>query len=65
MVKAVLITGADKGLGFSLVQRFLREGVHVFAGQYQATSDLSDLAKSFPQALTLISLDVTKLDSVR
>ena len=65
MIKTVFITGADKGLGFSLVQRFLREGVHVFAGQYQSSSDLSDLAKSFPQALTPIPLDVSKLDSVR
>jgi len=65
MIKSVFITGADKGLGFSLVQQFLREGVRVFAGQYQANSDLSDLAKSFPQTLTPIPLDVTQLDSVR
>ncbi len=64
MIKTVFISGADKGLGFSLVQRFLHEGVRVFAGQYQAKSDLSDLAKSFPKALTQIPLDVTQLDSV-
>ncbi len=65
MIKSVFITGADKGLGFSLVQQFLRAGVRVFAGQYQANSDLSELAKSFPQTLTPIPLDVTQLDSVR
>ncbi len=64
MIKAVFITGADKGLGFSLVQRFLYEGVRVFAGQYQANGDLSDITQSFPKTLTLILLDVTKLDSV-
>lgn len=64
MIKSVIITGADKGLGFSLVQQFLRAGVRVFAGQYQANSDLSELAKSFPQTLTPIPLDVTQLDSV-
>ena len=64
MIKTVFITGADKGLGFSLVQRFLREGVRVFAGQLHSNSDLLRLAKSFPQALTPILLDVTDLDSV-
>ena len=64
MIKAVFITGADKGLGFSLVQRFLREGIHVFAGQHQTNSNLADLAKSFPKTFTQIPLDVTKLDSV-
>lgn len=64
MIKTVFITGADKGLGFSLVQQFLRAGVQVFAGQYQVNSDLTDLAKSFPQALTPVPLDVTQLDSV-
>jgi NAD(P)-dependent dehydrogenase (short-subunit alcohol dehydrogenase family) len=64
MIKSVFITGADKGLGFSLVQQFLRAGVHVFAGQYQSNSDLSELANSFPQTLTPIPLDVTQLDSV-
>lgn len=65
MIKTIFISGADKGLGFSLVQKFLRSGVHVFAGQYQANSDLSDLANSFPQSLTILDLDVTQLDSVR
>jgi NAD(P)-dependent dehydrogenase (short-subunit alcohol dehydrogenase family) len=64
MIKTVFITGADKGLGFSLVQQFLRAGVHVFAGQYQANNDLIDLAQSFPQTLTPVPLDVTQLDSV-
>lgn len=64
MIKSVFITGADKGLGFSLVQQFLRAGARVFAGQYQANSDLSDLTKSFPQTFTPVPLDVTQLDSV-
>jgi len=64
MIKTIFITGADKGLGYSLAQRFLRAGAHVFAGLHQANSDLSDLAKSFPKTLTPISLDVTQLESV-
>jgi NAD(P)-dependent dehydrogenase (short-subunit alcohol dehydrogenase family) len=65
VIKTVFITGADKGLGFSLVQRFLREGMRVFAGQHRPEGKLSDLAKSFPQAFTPIPLDVTQMDSVR
>lgn len=65
MIKTVFITGTDKGLGFSLTQRFLNEGAHVFAGQYAPSSALISLAKSFPQTLTPVRLDVTQLDSVR
>jgi len=64
MIKTVFITGADKGLELSLVQRFLREDVHVFAGQHRTSRILPGLAKSFPESLTLIPLDVTQLDSV-
>ncbi len=64
MAKTVFITGADKGLGFSLVQKFLYKEMHVFAGQYQPNSDLSALAKAYPDRLTQIPLDVTQLDSV-
>ncbi len=64
MIKTTFITGADKGLGFSLVQRFLKEGVHVFAGQYDANSKLPRLVETFPQSCSLIPLDVTQMDSV-
>ncbi len=65
MIKTVFITGADKGLGFSLAQRFLQEGRRVFAGQYNTDSGLARLEESFPGAFTAVSLDVTQLDSVR
>jgi NAD(P)-dependent dehydrogenase (short-subunit alcohol dehydrogenase family) len=64
MIKTAFITGADKGLGFSLVQRFLREGIHVFAGLHNSSSGLAGLAKSFPGILTPIPLDVTQMESV-
>lgn len=65
MIKTVFITGADRGLGFSLAQRFLKAGVRVFAGQYDPSSTLSTLMNSFPEMGTAIPLDVTQLDSVR
>jgi NAD(P)-dependent dehydrogenase (short-subunit alcohol dehydrogenase family) len=64
MSETVFITGADKGLGFSLAERFLRGGFHVFAGQYSAEDNLQPLAERFPQKLTLVSLDVTSHVSV-
>jgi len=64
VIKTVFISGADKGLGFSLAQRFLQAGIHVFAGQYDPDSGLPGLAESFPQGLTVIPLDVTQMDSV-
>src|SRR5512140_597690 len=64
-IQTAFITGADKGLGFSLTQRFLRAGTRVFAGQYHAESDSAALARSFPQTFIPIPLDVTELDSVR
>ncbi len=65
MIETVLVTGADKGLGFSLAQRFLQEGTRVFAGQYQADSSLSPPAESFPETFAAVPLDVAQLDSVR
>jgi len=65
VIKTAFITGADQGLGLSLTQRFLKEGTHVFAGQYHADSDLSSLSRSFPERFTPIPLDVTQMDSVR
>jgi NAD(P)-dependent dehydrogenase (short-subunit alcohol dehydrogenase family) len=65
MTQAVLITGADKGLGFSLTWRFLREGFRVFAGKYGDETNLQELAGRFPETLIIVPLDVADLDSVR
>jgi NAD(P)-dependent dehydrogenase (short-subunit alcohol dehydrogenase family) len=60
----VLVTGADAGLGLSLVKRFLQEKYEVFAGVYQSAVDLNVLAGEYGDALELISLDVADVDSV-
>lgn len=65
MIETAFITGADKGLGYSLVERFLKEGTRVFAGQYQAGSGFASLAAAYPQTFTALPLDVTRMDSVR
>ena len=65
MNKTVFITGADKGLGFSLAKRFLRGDYRVFAGQYLDGNDLKKLAEQNPQRLTMVGLDVTDPGSVQ
>lgn len=65
MQETIFITGADKGLGLSLVDRFLQGGFHVFAGVYSSGENLKRFAEEFPAELTQIGLDVTSLTSVR
>ena len=65
MDQTVFITGADKGLGRSLAERFLRGGFRVFAGIYFSDANLKESAEKHPDKLTLIPLDVTDLGLVR
>jgi NAD(P)-dependent dehydrogenase (short-subunit alcohol dehydrogenase family) len=64
MAETVFITGANRGLGFSLAERCLRGGFQVFAGLRTDAGDLNKLAVQFPERLVLVPMDVTKLSSV-
>ena len=63
--KTVLVTGADAGLGLSLVERFLKGGFAVFAGFHRSMDGLKVLASEYGDALSLIPLNVADLESVR
>jgi NAD(P)-dependent dehydrogenase (short-subunit alcohol dehydrogenase family) len=65
MKKGVFVTGADAGLGLSLVKRFLQGGYAVFAGVHRSAVDLNGLAGEYGDSLALIPLDVADVDSVR
>jgi NAD(P)-dependent dehydrogenase (short-subunit alcohol dehydrogenase family) len=66
MNQTIFITGADRGLGLSLCAALLKEGSHVFAGQFMPDwHDLSSLAEGYPQTLHLIPLDVSSMESVQ
>ena len=65
MTGTVFISGANKGLGFSLAGRFLLEGFRVFAGAYSSSSNFSSLQKKFSKKLTVVPLDVTDMKSMR
>jgi len=65
-MRSVLITGADRGLGFGLTEVFLKAGWLVFAGQYMPEwPELDGLKKLFPENLHIVSLDVSQWDSVK
>ncbi len=64
--RTVLVTGADRGLGFGLVAGLLKEGWRVFAGQYMPDwPALKTLAEQNPGALHIVPLDVTAVESVQ
>lgn len=60
-----MITGADRGLGLALVQEYLKRGDRVFAGKYGKNWNLLEkLKESFPDALSIVDLDVRSDESV-
>jgi NAD(P)-dependent dehydrogenase (short-subunit alcohol dehydrogenase family) len=66
MEQTVFVTGGDRGLGFALCAGFLEQGWQVFAGQYMPEwTELSQLADQYPQALYLIPLDVSSMESTQ
>lgn len=60
----VLVTGADKGLGLALVERFLRAGYTTIAGVHSAASALEQLFARIDRRAILVPLDVSNMDSV-
>ncbi len=65
MQSSVLVTGANKGLGSSLVRAFLATGARVFAGFRAPAPALKELVSVHPARLTLLPLDVTDARAVR
>lgn len=65
-MKSVLITGADRGVGYCLCECFLSGGWQVYAGQYMPNWPWLDKLKAlYPDRLTLLPLDVGSDESVR
>jgi len=66
MNKNVLIAGASRGLGFSLVHEYLKDGFTVFAGARDAYSEkLVSLKSEFKDSLIIIQMDVSNSSSVK
>lgn len=65
MIKNILITGADKGLGFSLTKLYLEKGYTVFSGLLNHPSeDFLELKSKYGERLNTISLDISSDASV-
>ena len=66
MTRTVLVTGADRGLGFGLCAGLVKQGWTVFAGQYLPEwHELRDLKIEYPDSLHLIPLDVSSMESIK
>jgi NAD(P)-dependent dehydrogenase (short-subunit alcohol dehydrogenase family) len=66
MDRNVLVTGADRGLGFSLCAELLERGWIVYAGQFMPEwPDLDALQGRFPGTLHVVPLDVGSGASVQ
>lgn len=63
----VMVTGADRGVGLSLVKGLLERGYHVFAGQYQQDRNeaLEQLKADHDEHLQVLSLDISNEESVQ
>ncbi len=62
---SVLITGADKGLGLALVERFLQAGYTIVAGIHTTAKALEECFSRLGRRAILVPLDVSDMDSIR
>ncbi|MCL2057130.1 MAG: SDR family NAD(P)-dependent oxidoreductase [Oscillospiraceae bacterium] len=63
-MRSVIITGADRGLGFSLSKEYLARGYKVFAGKFiEEYTLLEDLREKDPN-LHIVNLDVNSRESI-
>jgi NAD(P)-dependent dehydrogenase (short-subunit alcohol dehydrogenase family) len=63
-MQTALVTGADKGLGFSLAKKFLEESFRVIAGRLGGGEQLNQLRERFGKHLLIVQQDVSDLKSV-
>jgi NAD(P)-dependent dehydrogenase (short-subunit alcohol dehydrogenase family) len=64
---SVLITGANRGLGFEFARQYSAEGWGVYAASRNpaAAEQLRGLAQQAPDRLTVVAMDVTDAESIR
>ena len=67
MAAVILITGANRGLGFEFASQYVADGWRVFAACRcpGAATKLQRLAQDTKGMLTIVAMDVTDAESVR
>lgn len=66
MDRNILITGASRGLGFFLAQKYLEDGDTVFAGVRSLLApDIVKLKEAYPNTLIPVELEVRNTESVK
>lgn len=62
----VLITGANRGIGYELARQYVSRGDSVVAGSrnFQSSDDLEKLAVKYPGQVEILQLDVVDEDSI-
>ena len=60
----VIVTGADRGLGFALCKEFLARGWTVFGGKFLADYNLLEQEQERNPSLNIVPLDVGDKDSI-
>ena len=60
----VIITGADRGLGFSLCKEFLARGWTVFGGKFLQDYNLLEQEREKNPSLHIVPLDVGSVESI-
>jgi 3-oxoacyl-[acyl-carrier protein] reductase len=66
--KVSLVSGANKGIGFAVVSKFLKEGSIVYAGVRDGSNiseGLRILQTEYPSTLVIIELDVKNLNNCK
>ncbi len=58
----ILVTGANRGIGFAFVSAYLQQGARVFATcrQPAQADQLQELLHAYPQTLMVLPMDVTE-----
>lgn len=64
--RTVVVTGADRGLGYELARQYVERGDIVFAGKFRTNWNLlEELQAKYPDRLTIVEMDVSSTESVR
>ncbi len=65
-MKTIMVTGADRGLGYALCKKLLEDNFRVIAGQYmEEWKELDILKHEYGDKLFLVRLDIGDMNIVR